>query len=518
MSEPKQINQLTEAEDLQDTDVFPMDRTVSEGVFSTLKMKWLTIKTWILAQLAGKADTSHTQGISTITGLVDALAGKSSTSHNHDSVYYTKTAIDTLLALLAALNSPSFTGSPTAPTASAGTNSTLIATTAFVKTALDALIAGAPGALDTLKEISDQLANDENAVAALTTVVSSKVPSTRTVAGKALSADVTLVKADVGLPNVDNTSDANKPISSATQTALNGKQASMTAASQAEMEAGTEAALRSMSPLRVKQAILALGGGGGGGGSTVSGKATLTGYAISGSSATRAVGSIYCWEWSYGTGTITINISGSDYVFTIDSSDPSNGSFWVDSTILFDPYMMANALQASIAANLSGLLQNIVVNGDATTVTFEHVNEGSGATLSLSKTIGSIGVGATSGSDAVAPSGGTQFADIIAADGTKVLTPLRIWVYSEDQTGAYFNGCRIGFQLRVGGSSYALGSISGVNSNGAELAPFNTAYNTAQEWFAGRAGAKLVAYISADEGYTIPVGGQVTIYAKAEQP
>jgi hypothetical protein len=35
---------------------------------------------------------------------------------------------------------------------------------------------------------------------------------------------VTLVRADVGLSNVDNTSDANKPISSATQTALNGKQ------------------------------------------------------------------------------------------------------------------------------------------------------------------------------------------------------------------------------------------------------------------------------------------------------
>ena len=35
---------------------------------------------------------------------------------------------------------------------------------------------------------------------------------------------VTLVKADVGLSNVDNTSDADKPISSATQTALNGKQ------------------------------------------------------------------------------------------------------------------------------------------------------------------------------------------------------------------------------------------------------------------------------------------------------
>jgi len=35
--------------------------------------------------------------------------------------------------------------------------------------------------------------------------------------------DVVLTKSDVGLGNVDNTSDANKPISSATQTALNGK-------------------------------------------------------------------------------------------------------------------------------------------------------------------------------------------------------------------------------------------------------------------------------------------------------
>lgn len=34
---------------------------------------------------------------------------------------------------------------------------------------------------------------------------------------------VTLIKSDVGLGNVDNTSDASKPISTATQTALNGK-------------------------------------------------------------------------------------------------------------------------------------------------------------------------------------------------------------------------------------------------------------------------------------------------------
>ncbi len=41
------------------------------------------------------------------------------------------------------------------------------------------------------------------------------------VAGK--TGAVTLVKSDVGLSNVDNTSDANKPVSTATQTALDAK-------------------------------------------------------------------------------------------------------------------------------------------------------------------------------------------------------------------------------------------------------------------------------------------------------
>jgi len=47
------------------------------------------------------------------------------------------------------------------------------------------------------------------------------------VAGK--TGAVTLAKSDVGLSNVDNTSDANKPISTATQSALDGKQAKITA-------------------------------------------------------------------------------------------------------------------------------------------------------------------------------------------------------------------------------------------------------------------------------------------------
>lgn len=52
------------------------------------------------------------------------------------------TAIASAVSSKADLNSPVFTGTPTAPTAAAGTNTTQLATTAFVKTATDNLNLG----------------------------------------------------------------------------------------------------------------------------------------------------------------------------------------------------------------------------------------------------------------------------------------------------------------------------------------------------------------------------------------
>ena len=49
------------------------------------------------------------------------------------------------------------------------------------------------------------------------------VPTGTTVNGHALSSNVTVSATDVGLGNCDNTSDANKPVSTATQNALNAK-------------------------------------------------------------------------------------------------------------------------------------------------------------------------------------------------------------------------------------------------------------------------------------------------------
>jgi hypothetical protein len=56
--------------------------------------------------------------------------------------------------------------------------------------------------------------------AAQPTSVFKPVPETRTVNGHALSSNVTVTKSDVGLGNADNTSDANKPVSTAATAAL----------------------------------------------------------------------------------------------------------------------------------------------------------------------------------------------------------------------------------------------------------------------------------------------------------
>lgn len=53
--------------------------------------------------------------------------------------------------------------------------------------------------------------------------ISGKVDKTTTVNGHALDSNITITKGDIGLGNVDNTSDLNKPISTAVQTALDGK-------------------------------------------------------------------------------------------------------------------------------------------------------------------------------------------------------------------------------------------------------------------------------------------------------
>ena len=73
---------------------------------------------------------------------------------------YTKEQVDAGFKLKAPLYSPALTGLPTTPTAVAGSNNQQLANTAFVQATVAAVISGAPGALDTLKELADALGGD----------------------------------------------------------------------------------------------------------------------------------------------------------------------------------------------------------------------------------------------------------------------------------------------------------------------------------------------------------------------
>jgi hypothetical protein len=102
------------------------------------------------------------------------------------------------------------------------------ATETYVGTAISNLVDTAPTTLNTLNELAAALGDDANYASTISTALGLKAPLanptfTGTVAG--------VTSAHVGLGNVDNTSDANKPVSTATQTALDLKLDSSTAAS-----------------------------------------------------------------------------------------------------------------------------------------------------------------------------------------------------------------------------------------------------------------------------------------------
>jgi hypothetical protein len=91
---------------------------------------------------------------------------------------------------------------------------------ADVTAAIQAVVGAAPAALDTLNEIASALGNDANYAATMTANLATKAP----LASPTFTGTVSGVTASmVGLGNVNNTSDANKPVSTATQFALDSK-------------------------------------------------------------------------------------------------------------------------------------------------------------------------------------------------------------------------------------------------------------------------------------------------------
>ncbi len=136
----------------------------------------------------------------------------------------------TLPAAISAIYS--FSVSPTVPTASFGDNSTKAASTAFVAAAISAasipdgnkgdITVGTNGTVWSINaKVVTNAALADMPSNTLKGNVSASAGAPADLTGAQVKSILALSKADVGLANVDNTSDANKPVSTAQQTALN---------------------------------------------------------------------------------------------------------------------------------------------------------------------------------------------------------------------------------------------------------------------------------------------------------
>ena len=116
-----------------------------------------------------------------------------------------KLATATAASTYAPLASPALTGVPTAPTAAANTNTTQVATTAYVQTEITDLIAAAPGALDTLNELATALGND----AAFSTTVTNSLAAKLSLTGGTMTGALAMGTNKItGLGDPTNAQDA----------------------------------------------------------------------------------------------------------------------------------------------------------------------------------------------------------------------------------------------------------------------------------------------------------------------
>jgi hypothetical protein len=120
-----------------------------------------------LGNVDNTSDANKPVSTATQTAL-DAKLASATASTTYETI--------TNVALKAPLASPALTGVPTAPTAAAATNTTQIATTAYVRAEVAALVNSAGSTLDTLGEIATALGNDANLSTTLTTSIGLKAP------------------------------------------------------------------------------------------------------------------------------------------------------------------------------------------------------------------------------------------------------------------------------------------------------------------------------------------------------
>lgn len=137
-----------------------------------------TLSTAELNTLAGiTASTSELNildGVTASTSEINLLDGATVTTTEINYLSGATSNVQAQLDDKAPLASPALTGTPTAPTAAALTNSNVLATTAYVDGAVSSLVDSAPDLLNTLNELAAAIGDDANFATTLANSVALK--------------------------------------------------------------------------------------------------------------------------------------------------------------------------------------------------------------------------------------------------------------------------------------------------------------------------------------------------------
>jgi hypothetical protein len=123
---------------------------------------------------ATAAELNILDGATLSTAELNLLDGVTATTAELNYVDGVTSGIQGQLDDKAPLASPALSGVPTAPTATAGTNNTQIATTAYADAAVAALVNGAPDLLNTLNELAEAIGDDANFATTVAGLVADK--------------------------------------------------------------------------------------------------------------------------------------------------------------------------------------------------------------------------------------------------------------------------------------------------------------------------------------------------------
>ena len=110
----------------------------------------------------------------TVQGISKDMVGLSTVDNTADMDKPISTAQQTALNLKANLASPVFTGVPIAPTATTGTNTSQLATTAYVRGEIYNLVGSAPATLNTLQELANAINSDASFASTVTNQIALK--------------------------------------------------------------------------------------------------------------------------------------------------------------------------------------------------------------------------------------------------------------------------------------------------------------------------------------------------------